>query len=214
MSTEATFTFSTDETGATFECSLDGAAFAACTSPQSYPGLGVGSHTFQVRAVDGAGNTDPTPDSFTWTVSAPPVLTTVSCGQVLTQSTLLDNDLVDCPGDGLVIGAHGITIDLNDHTIDGTNLGFGIRNDGFDSVTITNGTVNEFDVGVFLNTGSAANIVSTLTLQLNQVAGVQLSNADDGVNGNISPRRTPSPATPMASGCSTAPRARSSPTTS
>jgi hypothetical protein len=28
-----------------------------------------GSHTFQVRATDSAGNTDPTPASFTWTVT-------------------------------------------------------------------------------------------------------------------------------------------------
>jgi hypothetical protein len=45
--------------GATFQCSLDGAAFAACSSPVSYDGLS-GNHTFSVRAVDG-GNVDPTP---------------------------------------------------------------------------------------------------------------------------------------------------------
>ncbi|HSS33529.1 MAG TPA: hypothetical protein VLL27_09645 [Solirubrobacterales bacterium] len=53
---------------ARFECSLDGGAFAACTSPKSYEGLGDGSHTFEVRAVDGAGNADPTPDTYTWKV--------------------------------------------------------------------------------------------------------------------------------------------------
>src|SRR4029077_18532457 len=39
-----------------------------CTSPQSYSSLSEGSHTFRVRAIDSAANTDPTPASFTWTV--------------------------------------------------------------------------------------------------------------------------------------------------
>ncbi len=68
----AAFTFSgTDNVGgggvAGFACSLDSAAFAACTSPQTYSNLAIGSHTFQVRAVDAAGNVDPTPAAYTWT---------------------------------------------------------------------------------------------------------------------------------------------------
>jgi len=58
-----------------FECSLDGAAFAACTSPALYLTLSFGSHTFQVRAKDAAGNVDPTPASVTWTVLATQTIT-------------------------------------------------------------------------------------------------------------------------------------------
>jgi outer membrane protein assembly factor BamB len=67
-SRDATFGFSSTESGSRFECSLDGAAYLACSSPQIYTALANGSHTFQVRATDGAGNTDPTAASRTWKV--------------------------------------------------------------------------------------------------------------------------------------------------
>lgn len=70
--TSASFTFTSNVSNATFQCALDGAAFAACSSPKSYSGLSVASHTFQVRAVDGSGTVDPSPGSQTWTVQAPP----------------------------------------------------------------------------------------------------------------------------------------------
>jgi hypothetical protein len=43
----------------------------------------------------------------------------VSCGDTITADTTLDSDLVDCPSNGIVIGADDITLDLNGHTIDG-----------------------------------------------------------------------------------------------
>ncbi len=73
-STSATFTFTGADPGgsgvASFECDLDGAGFSACSSGQNYSGLANGSHTFQVSAVDNAGNTDATPASYTWVVDA------------------------------------------------------------------------------------------------------------------------------------------------
>ena len=71
----ATFTFSGSDNVDTaaqlrFECSLDGNAFSACQSPKDYTDLSVGSHSFRVRAVDGANNADGTPASYFWTVEA------------------------------------------------------------------------------------------------------------------------------------------------
>ena len=54
-----------------FECSLDGGPYELCTSPASRGGLGNSTHTFDVRARDGAGNYDPTPVRWTWEVNAP-----------------------------------------------------------------------------------------------------------------------------------------------
>ncbi len=73
--TTATFEFTgADETTAaarlTFECALDGAAFAPCTTGVSYGGLSRAPHTFQVRAVDQAGNVDQSPAVRTWTIAA------------------------------------------------------------------------------------------------------------------------------------------------
>jgi hypothetical protein len=63
----ANVTFSANEPGATFQCSLDQAAFAGCASPQNLSGLKAGAHTFAVRAIDAAGNVDPTAAETTWT---------------------------------------------------------------------------------------------------------------------------------------------------
>ena len=51
---------------ATFACSLDGAAYEPCGSPQRYSDLAAGWHTLAVRATDRAGNADPTPAESRW----------------------------------------------------------------------------------------------------------------------------------------------------
>ncbi len=70
-SADASFTFNSSKPGSTFECRLDGGAYAACDSPKNYTGLSNGSHTFYVRAIDAAGNPDPTPASYTWEIDTP-----------------------------------------------------------------------------------------------------------------------------------------------
>jgi hypothetical protein len=73
-SSSASFSFTgtddvTPTASLTYECQLDGATFAGCSSPQSYSGLSDGSHTFQVRARDAAANLDPTPAYQAWQVN-------------------------------------------------------------------------------------------------------------------------------------------------
>jgi hypothetical protein len=69
-STSASFTFTSSEANSTFQCSLDGAPRVACTSPQAYSGLSIGSHTFSVWGTDAAGNTDATAATQTWSVGS------------------------------------------------------------------------------------------------------------------------------------------------
>ena len=63
----AQFSFTDDEAGVTFTCSLDGAAQTACVSPIQYGDLANGPHTLRVRAVDEVGNRS-TAAKFAWTV--------------------------------------------------------------------------------------------------------------------------------------------------
>src|SRR5919109_3284276 len=43
----------------------------------------------------------------------------VSCGETITTDTTLHTDLLNCKNNGIVIGADGITLELNGHLIDG-----------------------------------------------------------------------------------------------
>ena len=192
----ATFSFTggdnrTPSSDLAFECRLDSQAendFAACVSPASFVQSIPGEHTFEVRAIDRDGKADPTPAYFTWTIlpagggSGSLVPMSVNCGQVVRVSARVLNNLTECPEDGLVIGANDIILDLAAHTIDGVGLGIGIRNDGFDSVTVMNGTVQEFDYGVRLSSGASLNRIAELVVQNNQVTAIEL--LDQGTYGN------------------------------
>ncbi len=54
------FSFASNETGASFRCKLDRKPFRPCRSPRRYR-LALGSHTFRVYAIDVAGNRDRSP---------------------------------------------------------------------------------------------------------------------------------------------------------
>ncbi len=66
--TTARFEFVSSEDGSSFACRLDSGTSGACVSPSNYSGLSPGAHTFTVRATDPAGNADPTPAVWNWTV--------------------------------------------------------------------------------------------------------------------------------------------------
>jgi len=75
-SNSASFTYSSTEAG-TFECKLDSPTFSSCPNAgKIYTSLPDSSHTFEVRAIDQAGNPDPTPASRTWISDITPPLRT------------------------------------------------------------------------------------------------------------------------------------------
>ena len=93
--TSATFEFTgTDDVASaadpTFTCTLDGVS-EPCASPKTYTGLAIGDHTFLVRAVDAAGNVDPTAEVHEWTIEVPdttaPETTIVESPAATTTST-------------------------------------------------------------------------------------------------------------------------------
>ena len=90
-----------------------------------------------------------------------PAASELSCGETITADTTLTSDLVDCPSNGIVIGADDITLDLNGHTVAGNGVpvrrcpgneicDVGVANDGHDGITVRNGSVRGFASGVFV----------------------------------------------------------------
>jgi hypothetical protein len=75
-SRQARITFAS-EPGTRFECSLDRGPFATCTSPLRRSALGQGRHVFLVRAIDAAGNVDPSAARVAWTVDTVPPRTRI-----------------------------------------------------------------------------------------------------------------------------------------
>lgn len=117
---------------------------------------------------------------------APLATASVSCGQTVTADTTLDRDLVDCPGEGVVIGADGIRLDLNGHTIDGDGRDVGSPDDdgvdntgGFDDVVIANGRIQGFEAGVRL--GEFAGVEGRGQAERNEVLDLRLVDNDTGV---------------------------------
>lgn len=104
--------------------------------------------------------------------AGPALAQPLGCGAVLTQDTTLANDLLDCPGDGLVIGAGGLTVDLNGHTVSGGIISggapgqVGIDNSGgHDDVTVRNGVVRAFAGGGVHLVGADRNRVEGLRME-------------------------------------------------
>ncbi|HET7899747.1 MAG TPA: metallophosphoesterase [Candidatus Nanopelagicales bacterium] len=87
--TNASFTFHSTRTPATFTCKLDTAAATSCSSGVSYTNLAQGLHTFTVAATAG-GQTDSSPATLTWRVDqTPPSLPTSLTGNGATPTSVV-----------------------------------------------------------------------------------------------------------------------------
>jgi parallel beta-helix repeat protein len=114
----------------------------------------------------------------TLAVPATALASHVQCGDVITANTKLDSDIGPCPGDGLIIGADNVVLNLNGHTITGTGIGAGIRAAQVTGVVIKNGTVSGFNTGVQLDEADG-NTVRVITATANLRQGINVSGSDN-----------------------------------
>jgi large repetitive protein len=68
--TSASFSFTDSQAGVSFQCQLDGSAYASCVSGVKYTGLADGEHTFKVQAVSGSKTSAAA--TYKWTVDSTP----------------------------------------------------------------------------------------------------------------------------------------------
>src|SRR5262249_49285232 len=73
----AGFELRAGEPGSHLECRLDGGSWFACTSPWTTNQLVDGEHVFEARAIDAAGNVDPTPAKWEFRIDTTPPVTTI-----------------------------------------------------------------------------------------------------------------------------------------
>lgn len=91
--------------------------------------------------------------------------TPVSCGDTITHSVVLTSDL-NCTGNGLVIDADGVTVNLHGHQIagSGSGLGISIAPDLQQQprlqidLSVRNGTLRRFGVAADLEVGGSAHL--------------------------------------------------------
>ena len=88
-----------------------------------------------------------------------------ACGATLTSSVKLTSDM-SCSGTALTVGKSGITINLNGHTITGSgydNGYYGVYNDGYNKVTVENGTITDYEYDLYDEYTTGAKVVDLKT---------------------------------------------------
>lgn len=119
--------------------------------------------------------------------SAVPLSTSLSCGQVIKQSVKLTANL-DCKTDGIIVGADGITIDLNGFTLSGPgekSSKVGIMFADNDGVTVQGpGTIKSFQAGALFS-GGEDNKISRATFTENEIAVFQTGSKNVVIEDNM-----------------------------
>lgn len=114
----------------------------------------------------------------------PAVVYAQSCGDTITRSTTLTADLIGCPGNGLVIGADHVRLNLNGHTVSGQGGGVGVLASGRRDVRVRNGTIQQFGDAVRFEVGTTGSSVRNVVASGN-TNGIVLDSSDANiVSGN------------------------------
>jgi len=106
------------------------------------------------------------------------------CGRVIRRSVTLTADIGPCPGNGIVVGADDVTLDLGGHRVQGSadrsDDRIGILLPRRHGVTVTHGTVGGFSAGVAIEGGSA-NTVTSLVVRDNVGPALRQADFGDGI---------------------------------
>ncbi len=114
--------------------------------------------------------------------------TLIGCGDTITQNTILTEDLLNCPGHGLVIGADDITVDCNGYVIEGDYSGayksgiYIFKN----RVNVKNCNLKGFSYGIQLYYGSDNNFThNILNNNTNDGINFLINSKNNTISGNI-----------------------------
>jgi hypothetical protein len=149
--------------------------------------VGVAPFLLRVGSASGSAPKPPPPPQPNFkaaTPSGPVATTTFVCGEVAMTNVTLTAD-ENCPGTtAIFIGKAGITINLNGHFLagDATSGHNGIWGNTFNSVTIENGVILNFDYGVAL--GANSSHVTNLLVENNTTADIAVGGSGDTITGN------------------------------
>ena len=176
----ANFTYSSSTSGVSFQCSLDGVAYAACAaSGKSYSNLAAGTHTFAVKAVNPQGLTDPTPATRSWTIDLTAPDTSVVSGvsgltngtsQTFTASGSADTARFECRLDSAAYKACANATATYANLADDTHT-FSVRAiDGAGNVDATPAT-RAFEVARCTISGTAGDNTLTATSKADVICG-------------------------------------------
>ena len=113
------------------------------------------------------------------------LITSASCGDVITSDLRLENDLA-CAGDGITVMGSGININLNGHTIAGPGggVGVGIRVTASQDVSILGGTIRGFVQAIFVG-GSTGIVIKDNEFTLNATAVLLQASSGNTIKANF-----------------------------
>jgi len=121
----------------------------------------------------------------------------VSCGDTIAADTTLHHNLVNCPNNGIIIGADDVTLDLNYHTIDGDGTpnadcndqnetcDVGVAIEGHDGDTVVHGSVRQFGDGVIVGTARHTRLLGVSSSR-NQFSAIVVFDSTRGLVRNCS----------------------------
>jgi hypothetical protein len=181
------FTFSASESTQGYQCKLDSGVWATCSSPHALASTPAdGSHTFQIRAIDLAGNADATPASWTWNedLTAPTATLTdpaaANAAHAIRGTVALGSTTGDPSTNGYASGVDNATLTY-EYSSDGTTWApIGLPG-AWNTAAITDGVYRMH----VLITDHAGNVTTSATVTGVKIDNTQPVTAQDDPGANL-----------------------------